>query len=238
MRPDPLDVVRDHLNTLPPPPRSFGAQISAELEQAILRALAKEPRGRFQTAEEFSTALAALPDLRPPPEPAAPEPIAISPSTTTVLPRPFKLDRRMAIAGGSLVTLIVLVLLIGLARKHPAPIVIVAPAPPPTVAGPSFASESARRHLAQAIAYQRKLWCSDALEELDRALRDDPSLRGDREASRIAISCLTPKTRDKAIHFLVDKVGMAAKSALTEAVESDPNLEVRRGAERTLEKLR
>jgi serine/threonine protein kinase len=35
VRQDPIDVVRDHLQTLPPPPRTFGAQISTELEAAI-----------------------------------------------------------------------------------------------------------------------------------------------------------------------------------------------------------
>ena len=62
VRQDPLDVVRDHLNTLPPPPRAVGAPISAELEAAILKALAKDPKGRWQTAEEFSAALAKVPE--------------------------------------------------------------------------------------------------------------------------------------------------------------------------------
>ena len=46
VRQDQLDVVRDHLNTLPPPPRAVGAAISAELEAAVLKALAKSARSR------------------------------------------------------------------------------------------------------------------------------------------------------------------------------------------------
>src|SRR5262249_806667 len=64
VRPDPLDVVRDHLQTLPPPPRAVGAAISAELEAVILKALAKDPTGRWQTAEEFSAALASVPEMQ------------------------------------------------------------------------------------------------------------------------------------------------------------------------------
>ena len=63
MRQDPLDVVRDHLQTLPPPPRAVGAPISAELESVILKALAKDPKGRWQTAEDFSAALAKVPEV-------------------------------------------------------------------------------------------------------------------------------------------------------------------------------
>ena len=56
-------MVRDHLNTLPPPPRAVGAPISAELEAAILKALAKDPKGRWQSAEEMSAALAKVPEV-------------------------------------------------------------------------------------------------------------------------------------------------------------------------------
>jgi len=44
----------------PIPPRSLDANISRTLEQAILRALAKEPARRYQTAEEMGTALVSL----------------------------------------------------------------------------------------------------------------------------------------------------------------------------------
>jgi hypothetical protein len=50
--------------------------------------------------------------------------------------------------------------------------------------------------------YQRKLWCSDALLELERALQAEPELRGDQEMARIANACMGPKTRDKAQRLL------------------------------------
>ena len=112
------------------------------------------------------------------------------------------------------------------------------PPAPPAVPSQPVASESARRHLAQAEAYRRRLWCSDAIEELERALHDDGGLRDDAEVTRVAIGCLTPKTRDKATRFLVDKVGVAAKRALEEAALADGNGEIRRGAALALERLR
>ncbi|HEX9102326.1 MAG TPA: serine/threonine-protein kinase, partial [Polyangia bacterium] len=87
MRQDPLDVVRDHLNTLPPPPRAVGAPISAELEAAILKALAKDPKGRWQSAEELSTALAKTPEVSAPgaARTAAAAPAASSPSAPSAM---------------------------------------------------------------------------------------------------------------------------------------------------------
>jgi hypothetical protein len=50
--------------------------------------------------------------------------------------------------------------------------------------------------------YQRKLWCSDALMELERALQAEPELRSDEEMARIANACMGPKTREKALRVL------------------------------------
>jgi hypothetical protein len=304
LRADPIDVVRDHLNTLPPPPRTFGAQISTELERVILRALAKEPRGRFQTAEELSAALAEVPELRGPaatatpapaaapspapaaaPEegarqtvplktpatptpklatttPAASTPAAATPASTAPAATPssppaatptppalapattgttkLQIDRRLVIAGGvTLAALLLVVVLVLVLRKPPAPIVIAPPPPPPpTVPSPPVANEAGRRHLMQALAYQRKLWCSDAIEELERAMHEDPGLRDEPAVTRVAISCLTPKTREKATRFLVERVGENARGALEEAARADANGEVRRGAALALERLR
>ncbi|HWE29870.1 MAG TPA: serine/threonine-protein kinase, partial [Polyangia bacterium] len=175
VRQDPLDVVRDHLNTLPPPPRAVGAPISAELETVILKALAKDPKGRWQSAEEMSNALAKVPEVTAAPQPT----VDHRPSTATATaPAPKVNYVPWAIAAA--VALVLVIVLVTSARKKPT--MIVTPAPPPaatkTVVTPAPAGvpESARRHLAQAIEYQRRLWCSDALEELDKALRDDASL--------------------------------------------------------------
>ncbi len=52
-----FQILNDHVNTAPPPPSGFGAQIPGGIEHAILKALAKEPENRFQTADQFSAAL-------------------------------------------------------------------------------------------------------------------------------------------------------------------------------------
>src|SRR5262249_55024776 len=69
---DPLDVVRDHISTPPPAPRSINAAISPALEKVMLRALAKDPAARFQSAEEFSSALTQVAGSAPAPTPAKP----------------------------------------------------------------------------------------------------------------------------------------------------------------------
>ena len=97
--------------------------------------------------------------------------------------------------------------------------------------------EGARRHLQQAIDYQRRLWCSDAIEELEKALRDDAALRGDLSLQRTAISCLTPKTRERATRLLVERVGAGARGELQRAATESANSEVRHGAEKALERL-
>jgi hypothetical protein len=88
-----------------------------------------------------------------------------------------------------------------------------------------------------AEAYRRRLWCSDAIEELEKAARSDAAIADDERSLRIAIACLTPRTREKSIRFLGEHVGAAARPALEEAAASYPNSEVRRGAQVALERL-
>ncbi|HXU73276.1 MAG TPA: protein kinase [Polyangia bacterium] len=243
VRQDPLDVVRDHLNTLPPPPRAVGAPISAELEAAILKALAKDPKGRWQTAEELSAALAKVPEMtgvasQPLPATApvpAQAPMGAAPTARAATgPRPNYVP--WAIAGALALLLVVVVIA---ARKRPAPTATKVPAPAQkvAVAPPPASSPSAQRHLQQAIDYQRRLWCSDALEELDKALRDDEALRGDASLQRTAIACLTPKTRERAIRLLTERVGAAGRAELERAATESGNGEVRKGARETLDRL-
>jgi eukaryotic-like serine/threonine-protein kinase len=236
VRQDPLDVVRDHLNTLPPPPRAVGAPISVELEAAILKALAKDPKGRWQTAEEFSAALAKVPEV------TGGKPTVDS-SQSTAIPASAQAKANYvpwAFAAG--VALLLVIVVATMSRSKPAT-VVAPPAPAPMraapAAAPSTASvpESARRHLAQAIDYQRRLWCSDAIEELDKALRDDAALGGDASLQRTAIACLTPKTRERAIRLLVERVGAPSRAELERATTEGGNSEVRKGARMALERL-
>lgn len=60
----PMAVLRMHLDKQPVPPRRAAPEcgMSEALEAAILRALAKEPEQRWQTAEAFAAALAVTPE--------------------------------------------------------------------------------------------------------------------------------------------------------------------------------
>ncbi len=55
-----FSVLNAHLNEAPVPPIEVNAELSPELNSIILRALAKSPADRFQTAQEFHDALKAL----------------------------------------------------------------------------------------------------------------------------------------------------------------------------------
>ncbi|MDB4966013.1 MAG: serine/threonine protein kinase with repeat [Myxococcales bacterium] len=265
LRQDPLDVVRDHLQTLPPPPRTYGAKISDALEAAILKALAKDPKGRWQSAEEMSAALAKVPELTAETEaPAVSARSASATSSSTAAaarapttgarssptptaqvhaPRPagppLALDRRTLMIGGVVVgALLLATVALIVATRHPEkPPATLAPPPTPPPALVHGVAPEARRHLEMAADYRRKLWCSDAIEELDRAWRSDEAIGADERVTTIAISCLTPKTREKATRFLSERVGARARDPLTAAATGDPNLEVRRGAQKALERL-
>jgi serine/threonine-protein kinase len=53
----PVTIAMKHINEPPVPPRVFEPGIPPELEQVVLRALAKRPSERFRTAEDFAAAL-------------------------------------------------------------------------------------------------------------------------------------------------------------------------------------
>ena len=48
-----IEIAMKHVNELPTPPSKLRSEISPELDQIVLRSLAKEPEERYQTAEEF-----------------------------------------------------------------------------------------------------------------------------------------------------------------------------------------
>jgi beta-lactam-binding protein with PASTA domain/tRNA A-37 threonylcarbamoyl transferase component Bud32 len=49
-----IEIAMKHLNELPKPPSKIRPEIPEELDQVVLRALAKAPEERYQTAEEFA----------------------------------------------------------------------------------------------------------------------------------------------------------------------------------------
>jgi beta-lactam-binding protein with PASTA domain/tRNA A-37 threonylcarbamoyl transferase component Bud32 len=49
-----IEIAMKHLNELPKPPSKVRPEIPEDLDQVVLRALAKAPEDRYQTAEEFA----------------------------------------------------------------------------------------------------------------------------------------------------------------------------------------
>src|SRR3954447_14448614 len=49
-----IEIAMKHLNDAPKPPSKIRPEITPELDQVVLRALAKNPEDRYQSAEEFS----------------------------------------------------------------------------------------------------------------------------------------------------------------------------------------
>jgi serine/threonine protein kinase len=55
----PLAILHAHVNTPPPPPRTVSPGLPPAVDQVLLRALAKDPAARFQTAGELARAFRA-----------------------------------------------------------------------------------------------------------------------------------------------------------------------------------
>ncbi|MBI3394050.1 MAG: protein kinase [Nitrospirae bacterium] len=54
-----FDLMQAHLQQVPPPPSHFNPAVPAPLDKAVLKALAKDAKGRYQNAEEFAHVLSA-----------------------------------------------------------------------------------------------------------------------------------------------------------------------------------
>ncbi len=67
----PEQLADQHLQSLPPPMRKINPNIPSELEQIVLKALAKDPQDRFSSANQLGTALQGF--LRPAPAPGIPK---------------------------------------------------------------------------------------------------------------------------------------------------------------------
>ena len=82
----PVDVLMQQTDKPPPKPSSLAPGLHAGLERVILRALAKLPENRFQSAGELSGALAAiLPELAAGPRRESIRPVAALPGVPSVV---------------------------------------------------------------------------------------------------------------------------------------------------------
>lgn len=67
---NPFDVILHHRNAPPPPLHGRGLNIPPEVEAVIMKALAKDPKDRFESVQTFAAAFEhALPSPPPPPPP-------------------------------------------------------------------------------------------------------------------------------------------------------------------------
>ncbi len=95
-------VMSDHVNTPPPPLAQLVPGIPSALDQAVLKALAKNPDGRYQTAGEFKVALGGSPAAT---TPATVTPATVTPSMVTMDPRASR-DRKIIAAAVLLMLLL------------------------------------------------------------------------------------------------------------------------------------
>ncbi len=87
------ELIQAHISQPPPKPSTFKPDIPRELEQVILRALAKDPAQRFQSAREFRSALESLlpkPTAKesPPTQPASAPTTQVQPPPAQTPPQP------------------------------------------------------------------------------------------------------------------------------------------------------
>ncbi|MEN9935255.1 MAG: hypothetical protein RLZZ387_1834 [Chloroflexota bacterium] len=87
-----IAVVAQHVNQPPPPPRLLNPDLPPAIEAPLLRALAKDPAERFQTAAEMAaalqSALSAIHSSGVPPGAPVPHETTATPTRRPVSPRP------------------------------------------------------------------------------------------------------------------------------------------------------
>ncbi|MBN1937914.1 MAG: protein kinase [Anaerolineae bacterium] len=119
----PLAVVLQHITAPLPPPRSIRPELPDEVERVILKAMAKNPDDRFQTAREMTEAFDAAVrsaqqvEMAVPP-PAAPFPVVPVVSEQAARPKWYQ-SRWVRIGGGIAAGIIVLAILFILFSRIP-----------------------------------------------------------------------------------------------------------------------
>ncbi len=122
-----LAIMMAHLEQPPRPPITLAPELPAGLNEVILKALAKDPAWRYQTAHDMATAVAVCKANLTQPKPAPHQPLEPAPPPVVPAPpkpRPFPTRLALGIAAAALLVLAGLTL--GL-RLKPRP----SPPPPP-----------------------------------------------------------------------------------------------------------
>jgi eukaryotic-like serine/threonine-protein kinase len=102
-------VLNAQLNQAPEPPALVNPKISPELNNIVLRAMVKAPEGRFQTAEEFRTALRDLKESSAESKAQQPVPVPIPAAKSAVAP-PSKGHRGLWIGLGAAAAIVAMIL--------------------------------------------------------------------------------------------------------------------------------
>ena len=104
-------ILNAQLNQAPEPPAQVNPKISPELNNIVLRAMVKAPEGRFQTAEEFRTALRNLKESPGESKAQQPVPVPIPAAKPAVVP-PSKGHRGLWIGLGAVAAIVAMILAI------------------------------------------------------------------------------------------------------------------------------
>jgi tetratricopeptide (TPR) repeat protein len=184
----PLAIVLKHLNEPLPLPRKVSADVPPAVERVILRALAKSPDDRYQSAGELTDALDAavqrtemptevpLGPVEPVMEAAAPAPVPVPPPVARQ--RPWGLIGVAALIVVGLIA-VVAILLPNLTTDAELTSLPAAVTPTPTAVTPTSTplSEATVHYEAGVTAFEE--WeLEEAIRELSQAIETDPGFAG------------------------------------------------------------
>jgi tetratricopeptide (TPR) repeat protein len=190
----PLAIVLKHLNEPLPLPRQITADVPPTVERVVLKALAKSPGDRYQSAGELADALDAAVEqiasavevptrpLEPAVEAAAPAPV-VAP-----VPRPRRVSWALIGVAGLIVVALIAVALLVLpnlgGEPEPTTPATAAVAATPTSAGakeamssltPATSSADAVAHFEAGVAAFDEWELEDAIDEFSQAIESDPN---------------------------------------------------------------
>ena len=254
------------------------ARFSTRLEGVVQRALAKRPAARFQTASEMAAALEAMPEAsstaegfgstvvapaelvssyrKPSSGAATPTANDAAVRATPATPRRSPVRRRVLLAGGLIVAVAGVSIIVAAlpAHKRTAP----ASPPPTNLAGPAATPQQPpsappigdpRRHKQAPsnaeLAYQEgnafsgKMWWSEALASYREAIRLDSRYREDPRLINNMIGALMSSSfHNKGTRFLRGEIGAPAIPLLEEASRKAESTTTRKRAAALLLSMR